>query len=60
MKFALSSVALSFALLVPAFAQAQELGNKGDVVFSADRLMGIVGTKRSIETNLGDINNDWT
>jgi hypothetical protein len=60
MKFALSSLALSFALLVPALASAQELGNKGDVVFSAERMMGIVGTKRSVETNLGDLNNDWT
>jgi hypothetical protein len=60
MKFALSSVVLSLALLVPAFAQAQELGSKGDVVFSADRLMGIVGTKRTIETNPADVSNDWT
>lgn len=60
MKFALSSLALSLALVVPSLAHAQELGSKGDVVFSADRMMGIVGTKRSIETNLGDVNNDWT
>jgi hypothetical protein len=60
MKFALSLLLVSVAVSVPALANAQEIGNKGDVVFSADRLMGIVGTKVSYEDNLGAADNDWT
>lgn len=60
MKFALSSLALLLALSVPALAQAQELGNKGDVVFSVDRLMGIVGTKATYESRFFNDSNDYT
>ena len=60
MKFALSSLVLSFAVSIPALASAQELGNKHDVVFSVDRLMGITGTKVRYEDNLGFADNDWT
>ena len=44
MKHALSALVLSFGLSLPALAGAQELGRKGDVVFSVDRLMGVTGT----------------
>jgi hypothetical protein len=60
MKFALSSVVAVLALALPSLAQAQEIGNKGDVVFSVDRLMGITGTKVRYEDNLGTADNDWT
>lgn len=60
MKFALSSLLVSIAVSVPALASAQELGSKGDVVFSVDRLMGIVGTKVRYQDNLNVGDNDWT
>ena len=44
MKHALSALVVSFGLLLPALASAQEFGSKHDVVFSVDRLMGITGT----------------
>ena len=44
MKHALSALVVSFGLLLPALAAAQELGREGDVVFSVDRLMGVTGT----------------
>lgn len=56
MKQALSALVLSFGLLVPTLASAQELGTKGDMVFSVDRLMGISGTH--IEGELGPVDYD--
>jgi hypothetical protein len=44
MKKALPALVLSLGLFSPAFAPAQELGTKGDAVFSVDRLMGIATT----------------
>jgi len=44
MKKALPALVLSLGLLLPALASAQELGAKGDAVFSVDRLMGITTT----------------
>lgn len=49
MKHLLTALALSLGLLVPALAHAQELGSKGDAIFSVDRLMGVTGTKRDEE-----------
>jgi hypothetical protein len=49
MKYVVSSLVLSSGLLAPALASAQELGRKGDVVFSVDRLMGVTRTKRDQE-----------
>jgi hypothetical protein len=60
MKRTLSALGLSLGLLVPALASAQELGSKGDAIFSADRLMGIVGTHRLLETPVDDVETDWT
>ncbi|HKY40645.1 MAG TPA: hypothetical protein VJN18_32140 [Polyangiaceae bacterium] len=60
MKRTLSALVLSLGLSVPALASAQELGSKGDAIFSVDRLMGIVGTHRVIETPVGDVETDWT
>jgi hypothetical protein len=58
MNHALSSVALVTAILVPTLAGAQELGSKHDAVFSADRLMGITGTK--VNDELANRRDDWT
>jgi hypothetical protein len=62
MKRTLSALVLSLGLLVPTLASAQELGSKGDAIFSVDRLMGIVGTHRLIEypAPVGDVETDWT
>lgn len=61
MKHTLSAVILALGLVCPALAGAQELGSKGDVIFSADRLMGITGTKHTIEQGpLPDAENDFT
>ena len=62
MKQALSAVVLSLGLLLPALAHAQELGSKGDAVFSADRLMGVSGThvRREIGPGPNVYDNDWT
>jgi hypothetical protein len=64
MKRALSAVVLSLGLLVPAICCAQELGQKGDAVFSADRLMGVTGTHVRRELQIGPAQqvyeNDWT
>jgi hypothetical protein len=49
MKHVVSALSLTLGLLVPALASAQELGRKGDAVFSVDRLMGVTGTKRDEE-----------
>jgi hypothetical protein len=60
MKRTLSALVLSLGLLVPALASAQELGSKGDAVFSADRLMGVTGSHRVTEEPPGDNEDDWT
>jgi hypothetical protein len=62
MKHTLSALVLSLGLLAPTWASAQELGAKGDAIFSVDRLMGIVGTHRLIEVEgpPGEIESDWT
>jgi hypothetical protein len=64
MKRAFSAVVLSLGLLAPAFASAQELGSKGDAIFSVDRLMGVTGTHQRVEMDEGpgaDVyENDWT
>jgi hypothetical protein len=49
MKHVVTALGLSLGLLVPALASAQELGQKGDAIFSVDRLMGVTGTKRDQE-----------
>jgi len=49
MKVALSSLVLAWATLVVGTAHGQELGSKGDVVFSAERLMGITGNHQHVE-----------
>ena len=64
MKRALSAVVLSLGVLVPALSSAQELGQKGDAIFSADRLMGVTGTHVRRELEIGPAQqvyeNDWT
>jgi hypothetical protein len=60
MKYALSALALSLVSSISALAAAQELGQKGDAVFSADRLMGITGTHVEGELGPADYDNDWT
>ena len=53
MKHSAIALVLSLGLLLPALARAQELGSKGDLVLSVDRLMGVTGTKRSEEFSPG-------
>jgi hypothetical protein len=58
MKYKLSVSFLALGLSFPALAAAQELGRKGDAVFSADRLMGVTGTH--VELGPLEEENDWT
>jgi hypothetical protein len=62
MKHALSALVVSFGFSLPALASAQELGRKGDVVFSVDRLMGITGTHTAGELRPapGEYHDDFT
>ncbi len=60
MKHALSALVLSFGLLAPALAGAQELGAKGDAVFSVDRLMGLTSTHVAGEAGNLKYETDWT
>jgi hypothetical protein len=60
MKHKLTALVVSLGVSVPALAGAQELGRKGDVVFSADRLMGITATHVSQEEGPFEAENDWT
>lgn len=62
MKLSLALLGLSLGLATPALASAQELGTKGDVVFSVDRLMGISGTHEAGENMPGHVqyHDDWT
>jgi hypothetical protein len=60
MQHKLSALVVSLGLAVPSLAQAQELGNKGDAIFSADRLMGLAWTHRVTEDQPpGDVELDW-
>jgi hypothetical protein len=60
MKHALSALIVSFGLSLPALASAQELGRKGDVVFSVDRLMGITGTHVAGNRGPAEYHDDFT
>jgi hypothetical protein len=60
MKSALFAMVLSLGLSVPALAAAQELGTKGDAVFSVDRLMGVSGTHVAGQLGPVSYQNDWT
>jgi hypothetical protein len=62
MKHTLTALVLSLGLTAPALASAQEIGAKGDAIFSVDRLMGITGTHRVVEypAPVGDVEADWT
>jgi hypothetical protein len=60
MKQALSALVISFGLLAPVLASAQELGSKGDAVFSVDRLMGITGTHQVDELDRNEFSDDFT
>jgi hypothetical protein len=60
MKHALSALIVSFGLSLPALASAQELGHKGDVVFSVDRLMGVTGTHVSGNRGPAEYHDDFT
>jgi len=60
MKHALSALVSSLGLLLPALASAQELGAKGDVVFSVDRLMGVTGTHITGERGPLEYKDDFT
>lgn len=59
MRNAFSALVLTAGLSAPALADAQELGSKGDAIFSVERLMGITGTHRSTE-GPPDVDLDWT
>jgi len=60
MKKALTALALCLGLSSPALASAQELGEKGEGVLSADRLMGISANRISGEQGNNHYSNDWT
>ncbi len=60
MKHALSALVVSIGLLAPALAGAQELGAKGDAIFSVDRLMGITGTHVAGEAGGLKYETAWT
>jgi hypothetical protein len=60
MKHALSALVVSFGLSWPALATAQELGRKGDVVFSVDRLMGVTGTHVAGDVGPVEYDDDFT
>jgi hypothetical protein len=60
MKHSLSALVLAFGLSLPALASAQELGSKGDVVFSVDRLMGVTGTHTNLDTRPVNLEQDYT
>jgi hypothetical protein len=62
MKLTLALLVLPLGLLAPTLASAQELGSKGDAVFSVDRLMGISGTHVAGERMPGHVqyHDDWT
>jgi len=60
MKHALSALVVSFGLSLPALASAQELGRKGDAVFSVDRLMGITATHIAGERGAMQYHDDYT
>lgn len=60
MKHALSALVTSFGLLLPALAAAQELGAKGDAVFSVDRVMGVTGTHVAGELGPVEYDDDFT
>lgn len=60
MKHTLSALVLLSAVAVPGLASAQELGAKGDVVFSADRLMGVTATHVAFEDGPVEGDFDYT
>jgi hypothetical protein len=60
MKHTFSVSMLALCVFAPALANAQELGSKGDVVLSADRLMGITGTHVARELGPLEEEADWT
>lgn len=60
MKHALSALIVSVGLSLPALASAQELGQKHDVVFSVDRLMGVTGTHVAGNRGPLDYHDDFT
>jgi hypothetical protein len=60
MKHALSALLVSFGLLLPMAASAQELGAKGDAVFSVDRLMGITATHEAGDRGAVEYHDDFT
>lgn len=49
MKHALSALVLSLVVSAPALVHAQSLERKGNMIFSADRLMGFTATHRHRE-----------
>ncbi len=55
----LALFAAGSCLLAPGFGSAQELGHKGDAIFSAERLMGIAAT-HEFEEGPPDRNQDVT
>lgn len=60
MKYATFAFVVSLGVAVPALASAQELGSKGDAIFSVDRLMGITSNKVTEELPPGDVSRDYT
>src|SRR5262245_42492553 len=59
MKHELSALVLTLALVTPALASAQEIGAKGDAIFSVDRLMGITGSHYRGEEPANVQEDDW-
>lgn len=60
MKYTFSALLTSLSLSIPALAHAQDLSDKGTMVFSADRLFGVTATHVSWEEGPFEADNDWT
>jgi hypothetical protein len=62
MKHTLTALVLSLGLATPALASAQEINQKGNLIFSAERLMGLSFSHVSQENPdpLEDDENDYT
>ena len=60
MKRTLSALVFALSAAVPSIAGAQELGMKGDAVFSAERLFGITGTHLKDPLYPQNGYDDWT
>jgi hypothetical protein len=60
MKYALSSLLASLVVSLPALASAQDIDAKGNMIFSAERMMGITASRVDWEAEGVEVDNDWT